>query len=147
MKHLMLLVATVGILTGCTSAQYTVRAYKIAEEPSMSEEQAWAVCRGRAELSGIQARNGVQQPSYTPSTPSTYNCSTTPSGRGTNTTYNSTCTSQSTALGDSVAQAGQTLAAGVSRQAAYEDAYVASLTACMAEAGWGLREVCIADCQ
>jgi len=144
-SRVVVLIALGASVTACAVPQYSLRPYSISKAPSMSAEQAWAMCAPRAELEGKRARQAMQQRNAAERDRVTgYNCQTkqSPYSYGGN-TYNSDCTAQTQGSGGFAGG----FAAGMAEGNAYSSTRDMVFQSCMAEAGWGLKSVCVQNCK
>lgn len=132
------------LLAGC--AQYSLRAVPIVANPAPLE-QAKLICQSRANMVGQQAYSNVQG-SYVPP-PAQYNayCSTNTNGQFYGNQYSATgntnCSSyQTNSAQQSMAQLSNTFGAIAAEERMGRNA----LVACMAELGYRVERVCVANC-
>lgn len=137
-------------LVGCATPQYRMQPYSFSSNPPTSYQQAQSICHPHAQMAGSQARAATQERQTAAANQVTgYNCTTqaysyTP-GQA---TANTSCTPQ-TAGG--YASGTAAMADGINRgleiRQAEQRAYDNVFRSCMAQNGWGFRQVCVQNCR
>ena len=135
------LVCTMALaLSACATPQYSVRPYALTNNPAMPEQQAKAVCLPKAELAAERARAEAEQNVASQNNRVTgYSCQNNYYGDGYGT---SNCRSQTQGGGGFVGG----YLAGERERNAYLNTGKMVLQSCMAQYGWGLKSVCVRNC-
>lgn len=126
---------------------YSLQPYPLRSAPSISAEQAWAICSPRAHAEAQRAQYAAQQNNSMQRNQVTgYNCQTTRDPYAYNDTYTSNCTAQTRGYGSGYGGMAAAFTAGAMEANAYNDTSKYIMSRCMAESGWGLRSVCVKNC-